>query len=193
MKPLLLITIFFLSLPLFAATKWSLDADQGKGEIEFLAIGKPKALKIHGKGGGPKGKIFIEDGKILGDLTFDLSTLDTGISLRNRHLKEKYLEIEKFPKAELSLTKIDHLEKILSSDRADIDGVPFSGILSLHGIDKPISGTADIEKENQTLSVKAAFGIKIRDFNIGIPSFAGITVADDIHIEVDLKTPLLSQ
>ncbi len=182
--------LLFFSSPLSAALKWSLDLDQGKGGIEFLAIGKPKALKIHGKGEAPKGKILIENGKILGDLTLDLSTLDTGIALRNRHLKEKYLEIEKFPKAELKLTKIDQLEKIVLSEEIKIDSTPFEGILSLHNVKKPVSGNARIEKKKQLLDVQATFHIKIKDFNIDTPGFAGITVAEDIRIEANLKAPL---
>lgn len=187
------IMLILFSLPLSAAVKWSLDVDQGNGRVEFIAIGKPKALKIRGKGEKPKGKITIENGKIVGDLSFDLSSLDTGISLRNRHLKEKYLEIGKFPKAELKLTKIDQIEKILSSEEIDLDSLPFEGILSLHGVKKPVSGKTCVEKKKQTIDLKAAFDIKIKDFDIAVPSYAGITVADNIKIEVDLKAPLFRQ
>lgn len=182
----------------FAATKWLLDTDQGKGQVEFTAIGKPKALKIRGNGIKPKGKIFIQipasagmTTQISGSFILDLSSLDTGISLRNRHLREKYLEVEKFPKAELKLIKLDQLEKILSGEKTDLDALPFEGLLSLHGVQKAISGKADIKKENQSLDIEATFDLSIKDFSIETPSFAGITVADHVEVYVKLHNPLL--
>lgn len=175
----------------FAATKWLLDTDQGKGQVEFTAIGKPKALKIRGNGVKPKGEIFIENGEISGSFILDLSSLDTGISLRNRHLREKYLEVEKFPKAELKLIRLNQLEKILSGDKTDLDALPFEGLLSLHGVQKAISGKADIKKENQSLDIEATFDLNIKDFSIQTPGFAGITVADHVEVYVKLHNPLL--
>src|SRR6476646_11230357 len=43
-----------------------------------------------------------------GSLSVDLRTLDTGIGLRNEHLREKYLEVDKGPEFETAtLSEID--------------------------------------------------------------------------------------
>ncbi len=78
------------------------------GEVKFIATGKPGFLKIKGesKGKGPAGKITITDGAATGEFTFELASLDTGIDLRNDHMKNKYLEIGKFPLARLAIDRL---------------------------------------------------------------------------------------
>jgi polyisoprenoid-binding protein YceI len=65
--------------------------------------------------------------------------------------------------------------------------MPFTGKLNLHGLDRPVTGTAEIKTENEQVKILAKFKVKSSEFNINIPSFAGITVGDEIEIEVELN------
>src|SRR5689334_7763540 len=85
-----------------ADAQLSINLDQGKGEVEFRAKGHPNAIKIVRKGSAPHGVLNIEGQKVTGKVSFDLSSLDTGIKLRTRHMREKYLEVERFPEAVLT-------------------------------------------------------------------------------------------
>ena len=62
----------------------------------------------------------------------DLRTLDTGIGLRNRHMRENYLETEQYPKAAYTgkITKAEKLEENQFE-------VQVSGEMNIHGISIP--------------------------------------------------------
>src|SRR5262249_13868215 len=96
------------------------------GTVEFLAIGKPSFIKIHGKGNSASGKLSVEAEKIKGDFAFDLSSLDTDIEKRNEHMKTKYLEVSKFPKATLELSSVKPLVG-WSIKNPKLDGASFEG------------------------------------------------------------------
>ena len=151
----------------------------GQGQVNFEAVGKPSFMKIRGEGEGVRGEVRV--GKTIeGTFQFNLETLKTGISLRDRHMKEKYLEIEKFPKAELQIVSVDKFDPAL----ATLQSTPFKGNLVIHGVTKPVIGTAKIEKTAKGYKVQAQFDAKISDHTIGVPSYAGVTVADVVKVEV---------
>jgi polyisoprenoid-binding protein YceI len=164
--------------------------DQSKGTTTFHAVGRPSAIKINGTGTGPAGSlVWNSAGKVNGDLLFDLSSLDTGISMRTNHMKEKYLEVGKYPKAKLTLTEVSIPAKDFGKDFTE-SRVPFKGNLELHGVTKPVSGTAQIEQHGSTVKVHAELPVKITDYKIPVPVFAGITVADDVSLVIDANAPI---
>jgi polyisoprenoid-binding protein YceI len=63
--------------------------------------------------------------------------------------------------------------------------------LKLHGVEKPVSGTFDLSGSGASPKLAAKFAIKLSDFGIGIPSFAGVTMADEVAVTV-LSSPRLS-
>ncbi len=160
-----------------------------EGGVNFLAIGRPSALKIRGRGSVPQGTVVVSGSAVSGTFVFDLESLDTGIKLRNEHMKKKYLEIEKFPKAELVLTKVE-LKQPLGAGDFSFSNVPFEGTLSLHGVKRPVSGKTKGERKGQQLQLAADFNLKVSDFGISSPSFAGVTMADEVQVTVEATAPL---
>lgn len=144
----------------------------GDGKVEFLAIGRPGFLKVKGEGAKPKGSVKIVDGKASGEFTVELSQFKTGIELRDEHMKEKYLKVGTHPTAVIRFSDIE-----LKSG-AGKTVVPAE--LELHGTKKPVS----LEAKLDGLAVEATFKIKLTDFGIAIPSYAGVTVAEDVSITV---------
>jgi polyisoprenoid-binding protein YceI len=153
------------------------------GRVEFDAVGWPSALKIRGKGTGLEGRLLVEGAAVSGAIAFDLTTLETGIALRDRHMKEKYLETARFPRATLTLSRLA-LEKVPSAETFGPVTVPFGGTLSLHGVEKPIAGEAKISRAGPSLTTAASFEINIKEFGIGVPSYMGITVAEKVQVRV---------
>lgn len=147
------------------------------GTVSFTAKGKPALIKIHGKGQGFQGKIQEENGILNGELKFELKTLKTGIELRDEHLHEKYLQTNKFPQATL---KIQKLEKILPESKR-----PFEGLLTLHGVEQPVTGEISTSADNKT--VTASFMISLSKFAIDIPSFQGLTVAEEVEVNIETQ------
>ena len=189
LKALLTISFFFLSLAGVSAAAEGVVFDQNSGSVEFHATGRPSAIKIVGKGKSSKGDFSVKDMVVTGSAHFDLASLDTGIETRNTHMKEKYLEVPKFPEAVLTLTKME-LPKDFSKE-SSFTKVPFTGSLSLHGVDHPVSGAADISRHEDGVTINATFGLKIADFAIALPTFMGITMADDVQITVQSKASVV--
>ena len=181
--------------PVWASTcatqQWLVDLNNGSGNVEFRATGHPSALKIVGKGAAPKGSFTVAGTQVHGEVSFDLNSLDTGIDTRTHHMKEKYLETGKYQEAKLTVSQMT-LPQDIASNHVSADSVPFTGTLLLHGVTKPVTGTAKIEKSGDKVALTAQFGLKVSDYAISIPTFAGITMADEVQVSVTDSAPVVA-
>ena len=152
------------------------------GSVEFVATGWPSALKIHGKGTGPAGTLTVTDHDVTGSVAVDLASLQTGISLRDRHLKEEYLQVDRYPQARLTLSHLD-VSRLPEGATFGAMAIPFEGMLLLHGVEKPVSGQAKVSRHEDRISVNAQFSIKLGDFGVDVPKYMGITVAEKVDVK----------
>lgn len=126
---------------------------------------------------------MIEKGKVTGLARFRLDTLDTGINLRNTHLREKYLHTKQYPEAELEINGLA-LPDAFFQPQATVD-LPFEGTLNLHGVKKKINGQARFERKDSKLRLHTEFMVRLPDFNIETPGFAGVQVAEEVRVVVE--------
>lgn len=119
------------------------------------------------------------EGAINGSLQVDLQTLDTGIGLRTRHMRDNYLEVQKGP---------DYATATLEDIRVErLDGkTAIKGMLRLHGIRRAVTGTAEIRQENGRARVEAQFPVRVSDFQIPKPSYLGVGVRDEVQVKVSM-------
>ncbi len=125
----------------------------------------------------------LEAGSYAGELRVDLAGLDTGIGLRNEHLRSTYLELDRGPEfrdAVLSGIVLD--EPPPAGDRRHETG--FSGTLTLHGVQRTIEGEAELRRRNGRMQVEAEFSLSLDAFGIPPPRYLGIGVRDRIAIRV---------
>lgn len=153
------------------------------GSAGFTAIGKPGFLRINGEGGKPTGKIILDGNKQLTVAEFEvvLSEFKTGLDLRDTHMKEKYLQVDKFPKATFKSEKVVFKGNTIPSE------LEVPGTLTLHGVSKPIVAVVEAHEKGDLVQGEAHFEIKLTDFNIEIPSFSGVTVAESVKIQVSFE------
>ncbi len=123
-----------------------------------------------------------------GALVVDLRTLDTGIGLRDDHMRNEYLEVGKgegFAAAVLSDVDLGQVAP------ENIHGrVPFMGTFLLHGVKKAIAGQADVRREGSSARVDATFPITLADYGIEKPRYLGIGVKDVVQVKVSfVATP----
>ena len=122
-------------------------------------------------------------GTYTGELIVDLATLDTGIGLRNDHLRTRYLDTERGPgfrHAVLSGVALD-------DPPAERDGrheTRFSGTLVLHGVRRMVEGEAELRQRNGRMQVEARFSLSLDAFDIPPPRYLGIGVRDAIEVTV---------
>ena len=120
--------------------------------------------------------------QLAGELVVDLATIDTGIDLRNRHLRENYLEIAKgagYDKAVLSEIRLAEVAGDEFEGRS-----PFIGSLRMHNVTKPIAGTAEIRRDGAAVRVTATFQIQLTDFAVEPPMYMGVGVGNKLIVKV---------
>jgi len=133
------------------------------------------------------GTVGVADGSpaaLSGELSVDLSTLDTGIELRNTHLREKYLEVARgaeFASAVISGVRLDKAGT--STFRGQ---TPFAGTLLLHGVRRPMAGQAEIRSEGNDVRVLASFPLRIDDYGIAAPRYLGVGVKNEVQVKISL-------
>ncbi len=102
------------------------------------------------------------------NIVVKMGNIETKMPLRNRHAKEKYLEVKKYPEAVLT--------------KAVGQGGKGKGMLKFHGVEKEVSGTYKIEGN----TLKASFPIKLSEFNIKGISYMGVGVEDEVKVNISV-------
>ncbi len=148
------------------------------GSAGFTAVGKPGFLRITGENGVPTGTISIEPGKRLAssDIHVPLAPLTTGIDMRDHHMKEKFLQTEKFPEATFKANELAFPGGKLP-ESAEVPGT-----FTVHGVSKPVTATVTIKAVDKGFDCETDFEITVSDFGMDIPSFAGVTMADKVKV-----------
>ena len=165
-----------------------INLSQTKSKVEFLAVGQPAALKIRGKlseNSPVTGNLEIAKDSLKGDVKLALDNFDTGIELRNKHMKETYLETAKYPDAKLTLKSVP-----LTGDATQPNfqyAGPFEGVLTLHGVDKPVTGTLNLVNADSKWKGDFKFDFVLEDFGIAVPKYLGITVSKKVSVEANFQ------
>ena len=118
-----------------------------------------------------------------GELRVNLATLDTGIELRNGHLRDDYLEVGRGPdfrQAVLSGIVLDEPPPAGGGRRE----TRFSGSLVLHGVRRAIEGEAELRRRDGRIQVEAVFPLSLEAFGIPPPRYLGIGVRDAVEVTV---------
>lgn len=130
-----------------------------------------------------KGAVAADaSGRLRGTLEVDLTTLDTGIGLRNTHLRDTYLEVDRgpdFARAVLSAIALD------GADPRTLEGeTAFNAIFRVHGVERPVSGVAELTRTQDGIGVVARFPVALPDHAIQAPRYLGVGVRDQVRVEV---------
>jgi len=109
----------------------------------------------------------------------DLATLDTGIGLRNKHMRNKYLETDKYPHA-------SYKGKIVGIDSTETDTllIKVKGTFSVHGVQNTLSIEGKAVPTDNGYFAKAGFKLNLRDYDIKKPRFLITKVNNIIKIKV---------
>lgn len=145
------------------------------GSVEFTAVG-PAGLKINGK---TSEIVASEDAQNV-IVTVPLSKIDTGIGLRNQHMRDKYLETAKYPNAVLTVAK--SAVGLPAGGSGDA-----TGTLALHGKQKPVKLHYSVKKEGAEYAVSGTVHVNMAEFGIEQPSFAGATVKPGVDVAVSFR------
>jgi hypothetical protein len=106
-------------------------------------------------------------------------------ALMEEHFNENYVESDKFPKSTFKGKIINIISVNFLKDGAC--PVTVEGDLTLHGITKKVSSAGSVTVKAGKISAYSKFSVKMKDFNITIPSLVADKISEDIDITVDCK------
>jgi polyisoprenoid-binding protein YceI len=124
----------------------------------------------------------VKPARLGGEISVDMKTVDTGIPLRNQHLRETYLETargEGYEKAVLSAIVLADAESETFNGSTS-----FTGTLLLHGVKHDVAGKVEIRTENTTRRVKAEFPLTLTDHGVVPPEYLGVGVGARLLVKV---------
>ncbi|MCW1926096.1 YceI family protein [Luteolibacter arcticus] len=159
-----------------AGTKYVFTPDS---KIEFTGS------KVTGKHDGAfktfTGHFTVKDGKPVGNdhkVVIDMASTWSDAEKLTTHLKSPdFFDVEKFKESTFDVTEIKP---------GDSGSYTVAGNFTLHGVTKNISFPATVTQGTDTVTIKAEFDIKRKDFGIVYPGKAEDLIRDEVVIRLDL-------
>jgi len=150
-----------------------------RSRLTILTRG-PAGLRIEGK----SAEVSMEDQTSALVFRAPVAAIDTGIGLRNRHLREA-LEAEKFPLATLRMPRAG---LALPAEAPVESSAPAE--LTLHGQTRPVTVRYRAVRDAGLTQAVASLRLDVRDFGIEPPSYLGVRVAPEVEVQVDMAVEL---
>lgn len=121
------------------------------------------------------------------EVQVDLASLDTGIGLRNQHMRENHLETARFPTASFRADSLIDAPGALAPGATVV--LTLAGELSLHGVTRPLITPVSVSlaADGAALEVRAEFTVKLADFAIPRPKFLVMKLDELQHVSVQLS------
>jgi hypothetical protein len=146
-------------------------------EVSFTLIG-PAGMKIVGNGSALR---VLDEGSAV-KISVPLAGMKTGISIRDKHMHEKYLETANFPTTELQVAR-----SALKIPAAGAVTQDTTGLLLLHGKSKSVAFHYNCARIGGQLKVQGTMHLNMNDFGIQVPSYLGVTVKPDVDIAAQFE------
>jgi hypothetical protein len=147
-------------------------------KVVFTCSG-PGGLRIEGTGR----ELLAEDRAGTLVVTVPLSSVTTGMSLRDTHMHEKYLESGKYPNAELSVPR-EGLR--FPADGLSVEATA-AGTMSIHGTSRPVSFHYKAQRSGAAYDVQGDVQVNMNDYGIATPSYLGISVKPPVDVAVSFR------
>lgn len=123
-----------------------------------------------------------------GSVTLDGTSIDTGIPMRNTHMKsDNWLNFDGRPDVKFTATRVS----FVSGEKYRV-----TGNLTMNGVTRPVTADATVRytKEGEltravglggdVLAVSAKFGVKLSDFGVKHPQITSGRVSNDLALVV---------
>lgn len=166
-----------LALPLAAHAGLKVD---GKPKVSFFATGSPGFLDIEGV---TNTLSATDDGTKL-TFTVPMTSVKTGIDLRDEHMNNEYVQVAQFPNAVLT---VDKAAVQWGAAVGEKKSGTAPGEFTIHGVTKPVTVTYTTSKTKTGFKVTGKFDFDVSQHGIAIPSYLGVTVDPKMKADVTLE------
>lgn len=150
----------------------------GSSRVEFRAKG-PVGMTIIGR----TRDLEVSDSRKTLVVKVPLRNLKTGIGLRDRHMKEKYLEVDRYPDARLSVA---HSALQFPGKGATLEASAI-GRFTLHGVSRNVHFRYKAKGKSNGYRIEGLLHVNMHDYGIRVPSYLGVTVKPDVAVKVQFQ------
>jgi polyisoprenoid-binding protein YceI len=117
-------------------------------------------------------------------IAINIDALDTGVGLRNKEMRERYLETNKFGTATFKSVSVTGPASVAPNQPADIN---VTGDLTLHGVTKRMTIPVRVVLiPDGRVHATSGFKIHMPDFGITVPHNILVTVNDEVPVRLDV-------
>ena len=170
----------------------------GRDIVTFTS--KAPLETIVGKTSQVRGYVTVDpadiSGSARGKIEVDLASLQTGIGMRDRHMREQYLETDKYPKTIFEITRVIEAGENVLEDQKPVEMI-LEGNFTVHGVTKVIEVpvTAELIKESEDtkarhpgdiLHIQTTFDVLLSDHQINRPQFVFLKLDEKQKIDLDV-------
>jgi polyisoprenoid-binding protein YceI len=123
--------------------------------------------------------------------TVDLASVDTGIPLRNEHMRDNFLETNKYPQASFNAKSVK-FSKTPDLTKAQTVKLDATGDFTLHGVtvQKTIPLMVDYmpgrNKKPGSVRIRGKFPVALEQHKIDRPEAVFVKLAETVFVTVDL-------
>ena len=188
MKRLALVTgILALAAPMAVAQYSTWASDPAHSEVDF-SIRHGGVSNVHGRFGSVAATLVYNEADVTKSTvtaTIDVSTVDTGVALRDADLKaDSFLDVAKFPTATFTSTNVaKNGSKLMMSGNFTLHGVTKPVILDVEGPSAPVESMMDHKTHS---GFSATTTISRTAYGIGA-TFPSALVGDDVKLTIELE------
>lgn len=150
----------------------------GKSKVSFTAVGSPGAMSFEGR---TSDITLAQEGETL-RFTVPVDTITTGIDLRDKHMRETYVQSATFPTFVLELPAAQ--VQLPAAGKAE---GTVQATFSAHGVAAPVEVKWNAEKSGQGWKIKASFPFDVGAHGIAIPSYLGVTIDKAMKASVQIS------
>ncbi len=116
------------------------------------------------------------------DFHLDLNTIRTGIALRDRQMRESFLETDRFPFAGFK----GKIHTPVDLTRHEPQSVFVMGTFDLHGVERHFELAGKLTpRPDGSLRVEAGWPLNLSDYRIGIPGVLFYRINEQLAIRID--------
>jgi len=151
--------------------------DPARSQLRFHAVSR--LMNADGAFGRFGGEVRLDEARpetASGRLTVEVASLDTGIRMRDNHLRsDDFFDVDRHPQATF----------VVSSVRRDAGRWTVSGQLTIRGVTRPVTVPVAVTASAGSIRVVGEFSVNRREFDVSYHSFLN-PIRDEVRVSFDL-------
>lgn len=184
---LALVSALLVSVTAYAQSRTFAVSEGGGNRVQFTSDAPLE--RMTGTSSAVSGSFTVDPANVSaarGSVEVRVSTLRTGIDLRDEHLRsDTWLNAAAYPTARFEITSVSGASTLTANTEAR---VTLRGQFTIHGRSHAVSASARVTWDGaNAVRVRAHFNVRLSDYGISIPDVVQLKVSNTIGVDVSFR------